>query len=153
MIFAWYMDGKFKQKEVTTSNQNLIYDALWLDLINPTSEDEALIEQLLNLNIPTREEMQEIEISSRLYKEDDILFMTAPMVAKSQSTSPYQDAVSFVLTPKQLITIRYIEPQVFKLFATIVPKLRITNPACFLTELLDVTIDRFADILEVLAVV
>lgn len=151
MISAWYLNGKFKNEQISNNNQHLINESLWLDLINPTSEEEALIEQFLNLNIPTREEMQEIELSSRLYKEEDVLFMTATMVAQSQSISPNQDAVTFVLTPKQLITIRYIEPQAFKLFASIVPKLRITNSASFLTELLDATIDRFADVLEMIS--
>lgn len=151
MIIAWHMDGKFKQETVTQSNQHLIQDALWIDLINPSTEEEQWTEQLLNLEIPTREEMQEIELSSRLYKENDILFMTATMVAQSQSNTPNQDAVTFILTSKQLITIRYIEPQAFKLFASIVPKLRLSNPASFLTELLDATIDRFADILEIIS--
>ena len=151
MIIAWYMNGKFKHEEITNNNQQLINEALWLDLINPTNEEEHLIEKILNLNIPTREEMQEIELSSRLYKEEDVLFMTATMVAQSQSISPNQDAVTFVLTPQQLITIRYIEPQAFKLFASIVPKLHITNSASFLTELLDATIDRFADVLEMIS--
>lgn len=148
MIIAWYMDGKFKQEEIKTDNHQLISKALWLDLINPTPEEEDLIEHSLNLNIPTREEMQEIELSSRLYKEDDIFFMTATMVAQSESLSPKQDAVTFVLSAKHLITVRYIEPQAFKLFASIAPKLRINTPTSFLTELLDATIDRFADVLE-----
>jgi magnesium transporter len=151
MIIAWYLNGKFKQEEITNNNHYLIEDALWLDLISPTHEEEALIEKTLNLNIPTREEMREIEISSRLYKEEDILFMTATMVAQSESIAPHQDAVTFILTDKQLISIRYIEPQAFKLFASIVPKLRINAPAPFLTELLDATIDRFADVLEMIS--
>lgn len=151
MIIAWYMNGKLKNEVITENNQNLISTALWLDMITPSHEEEALLEKCLNLDIPTREEMQEIEISSRLYKENDVLFMTAPMVAQSQSTAPNQDAVTFLLTPKQLITIRYIEPQAFKLFASMASKLRVTNPASFLTELLDATIDRFADVLEVIS--
>jgi magnesium transporter len=151
MIIAWYLDGTFKHEDITNNNQHLIHEALWLDLIKPTNEEEKLLEKKLGLSMPTREEMQEIELSSRLYKEQDVLFMTATMVAQSQSISPNQDAVTFVLTPQQLITIRYIEPQAFKLFASMAPKLRITNPAVFLTELLDATIERFADILEMIS--
>lgn len=151
MILAWHMNGRFKSDEITTSNQSLINQALWIDLISPTKEEEALLEKSLAINIPTREEMQEIEQSSRLYKENDILFMTAPMVAQSQSITPNQDAVTFILTEKQLITIRYIEPQAFKLFSNMAHKFQITNPAAFLTELLEATIDRFADVLELIS--
>ncbi|TIT48770.1 MAG: magnesium transporter, partial [Mesorhizobium sp.] len=40
---------------------------VWADLVNPTKEEEATIESWLSIAIPTREEMEEIEISSRLY--------------------------------------------------------------------------------------
>lgn len=151
MIIACYMDEKLKLEEINNFNQSLLYKAIWIDLLNPSSEEEKLIENALNLNIPTREEMQEIELSSRLYKENDLLFMTATMVAQSSSSSPKQDAVTFLLSQKQLVTIRYIEPQAFKLFSSIIPKLKITNPASLLTELLDATIDRFADVLELIS--
>ena len=151
MIIAWYMKGTLTQEAITSKNIHLISGALWLDLINPTNEEETLVEKTLKLNIPTREEMREIEVSSRLYKENDILFMTATMVAQSESHSPNQDAVTVVLTPTQLVSILYIEPQAFILFASIAPKLKIDKPAFFLTELLDATIDRFADVLEMIS--
>ncbi|TIU37897.1 MAG: magnesium transporter, partial [Mesorhizobium sp.] len=49
---------------------------VWADLFNPTKEEEARIESWLGIAIPTREEMEEIEISSRLYVEDGGYFMT-----------------------------------------------------------------------------
>lgn len=151
MITACYMNGTFKQLEINTSNQAVLKQALWVDVINPTYEEELLVEQCLDLNIPTREEMREIELSSRLYKEDDILFMTATMIAQSDSSAPVQDAVTFLLTPKQLITIRYIEPSAFRLFTLRLIKFRADTPASFFTEFLDVTVDRLADILEVIS--
>lgn len=148
MVIIWYLDKQFKSEKLTSTNEHLLIDAMWIDLINPTKDEEILLENTLDVNIPTREEMREIELSSRLYKEDDTLFMTATMVAQSESITPNQDAVTFILSPKRLITVRYIEPQAFKLFATFAHKLQLNSPAEFLTELLDATIDRFADILE-----
>ena len=43
--------------------------AIWIDLLEPTREEEALAEKLIGTNIPTREEMPEIEPSSRLYQK------------------------------------------------------------------------------------
>lgn len=149
--FSSFFTHDFAQEEINSHNQSRLSDALWIDLINPTHEEELLVEYCLGLNIPTREEMQEIELSSRLYKQNDILFMTANMIAQSESLSPILDAVSFVLTKKQLITIRYIEPQAFKLFLNRLPQLKkLHNAASLLTELLDVTVDRIADILELI---
>ena len=51
---------------------------VWLDLYNPTPEDYRYVEQLLSLHLPTREEMQEIEVSARLYQDDGAEFMTIP---------------------------------------------------------------------------
>ena len=151
MIIAWYIKKNLLHEAITNENHYLIKKALWLDLINPSAEEELLIETIIQLGIPTREEMQEIEISSRLYKEAGVLYMTATMVAQSESNIPHKDEVTFVLTAQQLITVRYIEPQSFKLFSSIAPKLKIDQPAPFLIELLDATIDRCADILEVIS--
>ncbi len=115
-------------------------------------EEEALVEACLNLDIPTREEMVEIELSSRLYKEDDTLFMTATMIAHSDSPEPKLDAIAFVLTKKQLITVRYIEPKSFILFISQLQKRHTTHlhATTLLVDLLDINVDRLADILELI---
>lgn len=152
MIIACQSEDKYIPKEININNLFLLKDCLWVDLISPTSEEEAMVEKCLGINIPTREEMQEIELSSRLYKENDIIFMTATMIAQSESLTPKQDAVTFLLTKTQLITIRYIEPQAFKLFTRRISKAsNIESPNTILTELLDATIDRLADILELIS--
>lgn len=53
--------------------ENLVF----LDLLNPSRSEEVEAEQWLEYTLPTREEMQEIEESSRLYSEKGALYMTA----------------------------------------------------------------------------
>lgn len=134
----------------TIDDPNLLRDAVWIDLLNPSSEEEKLIETTLGIEIPTRKEMQEIEFSSRLYKEKDSLFMTVTMIAKSDSPQPKSDAVTLILAVNKLITVRYIEPYAFALFISHLKKLSPENyhATNLLVELLDVSIDRLADILE-----
>ncbi|HML30802.1 MAG TPA: magnesium transporter, partial [Hyphomicrobium sp.] len=55
---------------------------VWIDLYNPAPQDNRFVEQLLSIALPTREEMQEIEVSARLYQEDGAEFMT--LTAASQ---------------------------------------------------------------------
>ena len=55
---------------------------LWVDLLEPTAEEEALIEEQFHVAVPTREEMREIETSNRLYEEDGVLFLTATVVTQ-----------------------------------------------------------------------
>ena len=56
-------------------------EATWIDLSAPTRAEEKTVEGLIGIDIPTREEMQEIETSSRLRQEDGALYMTVQLVA------------------------------------------------------------------------
>jgi len=136
--------------ELTESNQDILKKALWIDLLSPTTQEEKLVEKYIGIEVPTKEEMIEIEPSSRLYKEKNALFMTASMVAQSESTEPKIDAVTFILLAQQLITIRYVEPHSFKHFIAYLSRLDTNeyNPQMMLVGLLEPTTDRLADILE-----
>lgn len=151
MIDAYFSAQQFKPEMINDGNADLLREANWIDLLNPTKEEEMLVEKMFNIEIPTREEMQEIEISSRLYKEDDALFMTVIMVAKSDSPVPKSDAVTFILAQDKLLTLRYIEPQSFALFIARLSRPSHPTPSHgidLLIELLETSIDRLAEILE-----
>jgi magnesium transporter len=150
MITAYLSQEKYKSINITESNQALLNDAVWIDLLRPTKREEHMVEKCLHLDLPTREEMQEIEPSSRLYKEADTIFLSATMIAKSDSKEPKSDAITIIITGNKLITVRYIEPLAFALFVSHLPKLTVNNHhAIYLViELLDSSIARLADISE-----
>ncbi len=52
---------------------------IWFDLLSPTAEEDRAVEAVLGVSIPSREEMAEIEPSSRLYVENGARFMTASL--------------------------------------------------------------------------
>jgi magnesium transporter len=123
--------------------------AIWIDLLQPSAEEEQSLERALGIGIPTREEMQEIELSSRLYKEGDSLFITATVVANSSTDSPTSSAVTFILMPQRLVTLRYAEPQPFKAFSSTWPtRSDFRTGHDVLAGLTDAIVDRLADILE-----
>lgn len=150
MIIAYSFANNFKPQSIDQGNLALLKEAIWIDLLQPTKEEENWVEEIRALAIPTQEEMREIEFSSRLYSEGDTLFMTAVMLAQSASTNPKYDAVTFALTPNQLITIRYIEPQAFKLFSANLGKStkKSFQAIEIFIALLEATVDRLADVLE-----
>jgi magnesium transporter len=150
MIVAYTSQITLEKHFIDADNQELLQDAIWIDMLNPIKVEEELVEKYTKLNVPTREEMREIEFSSRLYRDKGNLFMTAVMIANSESPNPSFDAVTFVVSPKQLITIRYIEPQGFKLFEAQLKKLDLAqqNVIAIFIELLEANIDRLADIIE-----
>jgi magnesium transporter len=125
-------------------------DVVWFDLANPTAEEEAALEQRLGIGIPTREEMLEIEISSRLYVEDSSVVMTATLPARTDSDDLLMGPVSFVLANGKLVTVRYHEPRAFKTFPQRAEKTAMgcTSGEVVLVNLLEATSDRTADILE-----
>ncbi len=88
-------------------------DALWVDLLAPTAEEEAAVERLLGVGVPTRAEMAEIEESARLYEERGALVLTLVVVNGVSKRRPATAEVTFVLTPKTLATIRYADPLPF----------------------------------------
>ncbi|MDI6838073.1 MAG: magnesium transporter, partial [Rhizobiaceae bacterium] len=68
--------------------QSLDPDILWLDLVNPDREEELLVEGLLGIPLPTRDELKDIEPSSRLYVEEGGVYMTASLVWKVETGLP-----------------------------------------------------------------
>ena len=124
--------------------------ATWIDLLEPTAEEETALEQALGVDIPTREEMREIETSSRLYRVDGTLYMTAVVVSHADSRDPRTTPVTFVLTPGRLITIRYDTPYSFEIFRARCrgDTLQVSGGSDVLIGLLATIVDRAADILE-----
>ncbi len=89
---------------------------LWLDLLDPTPEEDAHMEAALGIEIPTRAEMREIEASNRLYVENGALFMTAFIIHSIEQAVPRTSALTFILVGDRLVTVRYAEPKAFPMF-------------------------------------
>ena len=129
---------------------DLTREAVWIDVFSPTPDEEKELEAALGTGIPTREEMQAIELSSRLYEENGILFLTATVLNKSSTMQPESSAITFILTKQKLVTLRYADPAPFAAFRA----RRDANPHRYMTGyqmlggLIDAIVERIADILE-----
>jgi magnesium transporter len=124
--------------------------AVWIDLVQPSLAEAKAVERATGIAIPSREEMQEIEPTSRLYVESGARYMTATLMCHSDSEKPTTTAVTFILSGHRLITVRYDEPRPFAIVANKLARLCPSGPSgeSVLMELLDAIIDRSADILE-----
>lgn len=123
---------------------------VWIDLFNPTIEEEHYLEERLGLGLPTREEMKELEISSRLYQENSASYMTANLVNNAETDAPETTNVSFILCQNKLITIRYADLRSFSAFQSYADKHKhvCRNGATTFVALLEAIVDRNAEILE-----
>ncbi len=125
-------------------------ECVWVDLLEPTLSEERAVERLLAIEVPSREEMREIETSNRLYEENGTLYMTATVVTKIDTDRPESAAVTFILSHNRLITNRYVDPLPFRRFIAYAerhPAAATTAPG-ILAGLLEYIIERTADVLE-----
>jgi len=125
-------------------------DAVWIDLVSPTADEDRALERALGLSIPTRDEMAELEASSRLYRENNATYVTADIIHNGDSDIPTIDPVTFVLTPGPLVTIRYFDPKPFTMLIDKLerePGLCPTGADLFL-HLMEAIVDRASDILS-----
>jgi magnesium transporter len=146
MITIYARDGRLTQG----GPEILGADALWIDLLCPTPEEEKAVEALLGADVPTREEMQEIEASSRLSRDGDRLTMTAPVLTNSTGSEPQNVALTFILAGRRLVTVRYGTPQAVAVY---MERLRRQRPAPahageLMLGLMEGLVDRLADVLE-----
>jgi magnesium transporter len=150
MLAAYVPNGHSLERRVIVSGDEMPENAVWLDLVNPAPGEDKLVEKLLGIGIPTREEMQEIEVSSRLYVEHHARFMTATLMCNSDTATPKTTPVTFILAGHRLVTVRYDEPRPFALVGNKLARNCPThvNGEFVLLDLLDAVIDRAADILE-----
>ncbi len=125
-------------------------DTVWIDLVEPTHEEEKAVEEALAIDIPTRGELAEIEASSRLYQEDGATFMTATLIRRGDDERPEASPVTFIIKGNQLITVRYHHPQAFPVYVrqAMKPQSTALTGWGILISLLEAVVDRAADHLE-----
>jgi magnesium transporter len=128
----------------------LLEQAVWIDLLEPSPEEERYIEQRLQVDVPTREEMREIETSNRLYEENGALYMTMTVAAKLDTEQPESAAVTFILKNGRLVTNRYVDTRPFRQFASYAERniVGCQTGAAVLVGLIETSIERIADVLE-----
>jgi magnesium transporter len=123
---------------------------IWADLCNPAPEDETCLENLLSIDVPTREEMHDIELSSRLYMKNGILYATATLITKADTLDPETHAITFMIADAYMITIRYCDPKPFRVFIrqTVEPVEEAYRSNEAFSDLFELIVERLAEILE-----
>jgi magnesium transporter len=147
MIYGYVSEGSRLRRVAEPLRDPAV---VWIDLLKPTPDEEATVESALGLGVPTREEMGEIEVSSRVYFEGDTAFMTANLPAYTDNEHVEMGPVTFVLARDRLVTVRYHDPRAFKTFPGRAEKadLGCGAPEPTLMALLEAIVDRIADVLE-----
>src|SRR5919205_514113 len=113
MLWVYVPRGTSLDRIPVASDADVPENAIWFDLVTPTQQEDRLVEGKVGIAVPTREEMQEIEVTSRLYVENGARYMTATLMCQSDTATPKTTPVTFILSGHRLITVRYDEPRPF----------------------------------------
>jgi magnesium transporter len=136
---------------VLDAGESVPTDAVWIDMLSPTHEEEIAVEKQLGIQIPSREEVWKNQALNRFYQEDDVSYMTAAIITKLDAPYPQTSAVTFILTSRYLLTMRYIVPTSFHMFVQRIQRAprKFTCGAQVLEGLLEEIITRVAHNSEV----
>lgn len=127
-------------------------DVIWLDLLNPTDDEKRFVESRTGLRVPTIEELSEIESSSRLIVDHEVIYLSTPLVAHGDTEEYQATPAGFVLSRSVLITVRFAEVATFRTVAERVhADESLRSSAGVFTALMEGLVDRGADVLERLA--
>ncbi len=140
-----------KRATITDLSASTLPDnVVWIDLLNGDPLEVAFIERATALHVPTLKELSEIESSSRLRIQNDALYVSAPMIFRTDFGESITTSVGFVLRHDLLITIRFADLKVFSAFAdsTAKPGTVHHSSAGAFVGLLEAIVDRMADGLE-----
>lgn len=150
MLMVYAKDGDRPRRTQWESSVPLPSGLAWIDLIEPSPAEKRTVEAGLGIEVPTREEMQEIEPSSRLYQEAGALYMTASIVVKADTEHAETAVITFILLRDCLVTLRYGDPTPFRTFTAYAekhPEVCVSGEQV-LGGLMDAIVDRAADVLE-----
>lgn len=123
--------------------------AIWIDLYRPQPYQSEAVRQL-GVDIPSLAEMEEIEVSNRLYRENGADYLTVVLPGLSESKAPLSGPVCFILSPQRLVTVRHHAPRPFETYPGRADKVGpgVTDPRSLFLSLIEEIIGRLADILE-----
>ena len=122
---------------------------IWIDMFTPTLQEVKTVENIFSIEFPTKQESEEIELSSRYWEEGNRIEINSYFLINDKK-EPVNETVSFILQDDLLISVRYkklasFDASIKKLLAS--PREYRTGYSIF-SQIIDIRIDTDADIIE-----
>ena len=124
-------------------------DILWIDLFNASIKEQKEVENFMEINLQSRQQVEEIETSSKYSETENAIFANADFFVNTPEAIRVEP-VSFVISEGILITVRQTESRTF---AEAEKRLQI-NSRSYVTgyhlfvSILEIRIDADADTVE-----
>lgn len=150
MLKAYFCaDGKLQWADPSQDPKHAA-NAIWYDLENPEAEEVAFVTRETGLSLPSHADLTEIENSSRLSAEGNVLTLSMPIVTRTE-TGLHASVCGFVLAPERLVTLRFATSVLFATFHTQPHETGAPGEprsAFIFAGILEAIVDRQADVLE-----
>jgi len=121
---------------------------VWIDLLNPTPDETARVAAECGIQVPSRDSLQEVETSSRLRAEGQVLYMSMPLAVQDATAGFAPLPLGFIVSPELLVTVRYSEVHALAEVQAHVEKDPHMGSAAVFVILIDCMVDFSADKLE-----
>ena len=150
MLTAFRLQNRRLEQIQSGDSEELSDDAVWIDIVDPSDEDRAVIKQVYDVGLPDAEDMEEIEATARFFRDDDGSLHVHSFFLHDFEDTPANVTVAFILKNGRLFTIHEEELATIRLF-----RLRARSPSALLGDAMTILlslfttkVDRLADTLE-----
>ncbi|RDU66396.1 magnesium and cobalt transport protein CorA [Helicobacter didelphidarum] len=151
-VYTKAENGLVQKLNFNAEDSILPTNILWMDLLHPTTHEMNYIIQKYHLDIPTQEEREEIELSSRYWEDNTSITINTHFLMRvtGNELTLVNETITFMTTQNILFTIRFND---FKIFDEIQHRI-LASPKNFedgydiLDKMFEVRVEKDADILE-----
>jgi magnesium transporter len=120
---------------------------IWFDLFDPTAEETQRVERATGLDLPGRDTIRAVEMSSRARIVGDALFLNIPYFVHAEDQPP--TPLGLIVTPKHVVSIRFAESPVFAQAAQALKKAPAgAGSTSAFAELVETVVGQIADQIE-----
>jgi magnesium transporter len=74
-------------------------EVIWIDLLDPADEKKGFVESRTHIQVPTMQALSEIEASNRLQVNRGVIYLSTPILARSDTPEAFLSPVGFILSP------------------------------------------------------
>ena len=132
-------NGRLRQITVESRDQLAGTRPIWVDLIDPSTDEREWVEQIFDLRLPDLDDLTDLEASARFYVEDNGEVHLHSDFLLDKEDQSRNVAVAFIVHRDILFSVRAEELPVFRL-----QRLRARTQPGYVSEGKDVLLDLYA---------
>ncbi|WP_439814613.1 CorA family divalent cation transporter [Zavarzinia sp. CC-PAN008] len=121
---------------------------VWVDLVNPTPEQEQTVEAWIGVDLPPMASLRDITASRRFRRKGRAAILILPLLVQEATGHAHAEPVGFILVPELLVTLRATTPASFRSFVEEIDASRLDCPESVLIGLVEAVMGEVSDVLE-----